>query len=67
MKMKSNDEHQLSLNIPSRARPADSARCTSRQRRLHRAGLWFQHMRRIVDHAPDPAAQPVSSDFSQAN
>jgi len=52
---------QLSLSLPNRP---SSAKCASymraRQKRIRRAGLWFNHMRQVVDRAPDRAESMTS-------
>jgi len=63
MKIQINDQLQLTLPLPNRT-PA--AKCspyrTARQRRLRRAGLWFEHMRRVVDQAHEwPAEQTAAA------
>ena len=44
--------------------PLSASRClhhtTARQRRLRRAGLWFAHIRHVVDQAPDPVCKSSS-------
>ncbi len=57
MKIKINDQSQLTLSLPSRA-PAPH--CRPRRRRHSRATMWFQHMRHVVDQAPEPQDQNKS-------
>ena len=63
MKIQINDQLQLTLTLPNRTA---TAKCSpyraARQRRLRRAGLWFEHMRRVVSQAHEwPAAEQTST------
>jgi hypothetical protein len=59
MKIQINDQLQLTLTLPNRTTAGKcSPHRAARQRRLRRAGLWFEHMRRVVGQAHEwPAAE----------
>ena len=50
-------QKQLTLTLPTTPCPR-SNRHLNRSRRLRRAAAWFNHMRNVVDLAPDPVAAP---------
>src|SRR5882672_1977533 len=61
MKIQTNDQNQLSLSLPTRPAAKCPSYMRARQRRIRRAGLWFEHMRRIVEQAADRLPAPVRS------
>jgi len=61
MKIKNNDQSQLNLSLPNGVPLAECRDATrTRPQRSRRAGLWFAHMRRIVDQAGDWLPAPCS-------
>lgn len=59
-------QQQLTLTLPIAPCPR-SNRHLNRSRRLRRATAWFNHMRNVVDHAPDPVAAQDGVSFSSSS